>query len=600
MRFALLLALLAAGGLVAYLLLSPDMSSDGVLEDDVSIDGEDDLSNPALHGRSDERVSRLPMDSPDKQPSTDQPNVKSETEDHSIKGRVVDAETGNPIAGAVVWGELAKSPCPRLPDGGYTELKTGKLSSQAQRAPLHASQRMGRNRYRHDWPSALDRQTECDKQGEFEMPRIRAHGERFDLFAMHKDYICGCVCAIDGSGPVTIALTRGLTVSGVVRNTSTRPIQGAIIKIGPAEGTTRELGHFGHVSSTKEGRYAIGGLRTAPLNVTVDHPTHMPKTLGPMTPSGDTTLDIMLTPAMLFRLNVRSGDGRELEDILVQWAMTRDASQTAAVILGMDEEATVTMHKADKPTDIRMDHVLTKPFRVPVGYGNLVVRVSAKGYAEWRSEPIRVPNRGGEETINVALNRDEGKGMARFAFFKEDGTQIPYTSLGAKLNIGRTDEGAAQEEGSAMTARYARELTLVGMSEGDYRLIVLSPEYAPAEVDFRGSSAAGDPPLRVTLTPAAKIKVTFPATEPTTVTFQLTIDGAVAKGVPIGAREVADEEAGTGRTMTVFGAGSALFGGLAPGRYTIEVMNPELRATPKTVDLNAGETTEIEIPVTRR
>ena len=602
MRIALLIALIAAGALVAYLLFADEgLIGDGGV-DGVQTESEDDLTNPALHGSSDRHDKRTASPTQESPESKEEPTHDALPEQgHALSGRVVDAATGNPVAGAMVWGERAKTPCPRLPERGYVDIGVPGTSHVNARThtPLRPPQGIRINAI--GGPAALtSHQARSNERGEFRIKRMRSAGNRFDVFALAKGFVCGCTCAVDGGAPIVIELRRGVTVSGHVRSTSTQPIEGASVQFTPAEGTRRELGHFGNDISNKRGEYAVGGLRTAPMNVTIDHPTHMPATLGPLTPKEDTTYDVVLTPALLLRLNVRSGDGRPLEDILVQWVMTADASQQAASIVSIDPGATGKLHGDEGSTSLRMDHVVTRPIRIPSGYGDAVVRVSAKGYSEWRSEPIKVPERGGEQTVDVTLNRDTGAGTARFSFFKEDGTQVAFTSLGAKLSIGRTDASAAGEEGSAMTARYTQDLTLVGVGEGTYRLIVRSPEYAPAEVDFQASASSSVSPQRITLEPAAKIRITFAATETTTVTFQLTHDGEIAKGIPIGGREVADEEAGTGRTMAVFGSDSALFGGLAPGRYTIEVVSSDLHATPRTVELRAGETTDVEIPVTRR
>ena len=86
------------------------------------------------------------------------------------------------------------------------------------------------------------------------------------------------------------------------------------------------------------------------------------------------------------------------------------------------------------------------------------------------------------------------------------------------------------------------------------------------------------------------------------VRFRLTQGRETAIPFPELAAGQAAREATPGATDGTLDAGpdGVLLSGLATGRYTIEVISPDLTATPTAVDLVEGDTKDVEISVSKR
>jgi len=228
--------------------------------------------------------------------------------------------------------------------------------------------------------------------------------------------------------------------------------------------------------------------------------------------------------------------------------------------------------------------------------------VKALGYSPWTSEAIEIPQEGGATTVAVELRRDPNLGRLILRLEDKDGNPLSYLTEKAVLDgIWRRD---GQAVGGGIVLKPGETLELPALPSGPYGLVLRSPGHAPVTLDKLDVAAGRDTEVRVALGPPAKVKVKFTAAERTTVLFRMAQGNEAILSfpeLPPGSVPPPDGGAGLPRDGSVTaGLEGVVLSGLATGRYTIEVLSPELTAPPTSVDLVEGDTKEVEIAVSKR
>lgn len=590
-----LLALLLLIGGGAYFLLSGDAPAQ--LEDyddgDGALDGEDEEhvllegdSNAAARIEAD-RLARERAKAEDKEReralAATQPKV-------FLEGRVVDARTNQPVKGAYAWLESAEQPCPRLPGRGAfrevrrpgTDVVQHEFSSPQGPRPLGAGPPPPRT------PHATER---TDADGRFSMA---ARGDidhallrgGFDLFVMADGFVATVVCALPNGKDVEVRLERGHTIRGTVRNVFNRPVPQARVQAKPADGTPQQLGHFAWTLTDEQGRFELTGLVSGAVNVTVEHPQHMAKTVGPREPNAPGALDIQLVSAFFVKFALETANGQPPKNTTIEWRTSGKPPHAGLALLFMGTEPSEDRSYEGRAPAMPCDH------------REVVFTLKAEGHATWTSDPILLPQEGGEKTVPVVLQADTSRARVRVHFEKVGGEAVSYVQLGAQERI---IVRGPQEVAGGLVKHMAADFELSGVPPGPYRLIFEMPSYAPVQLDFTAREGE-EIAETITLQDPAKLRVRFTASEALVVTFRITKDEQVVPVFIEGEKptnEPVDPNEAGARRIEASVDGTVLTG-LGNGVHVIDVVDPKLRAARTRVTLVEGDEVEVEIAVSRR
>ena len=578
-----LLVVIAAAVALVVLFVLPDEEEDttgGLLD---QVEEEMDLP-PELRGlppsernayleRMRREAERRAAEEAAKQPR----DLRSETV--LAKGVVLDAEGEKPVKGVLVWWTPAREPCPRMAQPYYTD----------------SFENPG------EQPSTGPTQVSTNAKGEFRLihglagaasPNNPAPAS-IDVFAYARNHLFHASCAVRVPGELEIRLEKGLALKGRVTNTRGRVVARAAVKVTPAPETPNEPGHsnpFEPAISNDKGRFEVLGLVPGAVMVTVDHPAHMPHTVGPHDPQDGEDVEVELVPALRATFRLRTDDGRNPEHPTLVWQTVEQPPRGDVHLLRPQTViASSTMERGAESDWTSL------PVRLPCDAPSVVLKVKADGYATWTSEPLRLPPEGGEETFEVKLTGDYATGRIKLSLEDDRGEKVHYQQAGVDLAIGRLDPGA---KAAAYVLQQSADLAITDLPAGTYRLLLRSAAFAPAEVDvtvYAGQEAES----LVRVRPPAKLKVRFVAPEATLVRFRLTQGGQVVHGVPEGSFQRGTDEK-TGEPILSAGADGILLSGLAAGSYHVEVLSEDLVAPATLVHLKEGDTVETEIAVRYR
>ena len=201
----------------------------------------------------------------------------------------------------------------------------------------------------------------------------------------------------------------------------------------------------------------------------------------------------------------------------------------------------------------------------------------------------------------MELKRDPNLGRLIVHLEDRDGKVLSYVNEKVEPAIWRRD---GQAVSAGIVLKPAETLELPALPSGPYGLLFRSPGHAPAMLEKVDVAAGRDTEVRAILGLPAKVRVKFTAPERLIVKFRLTQGREVAMPFPETglAAPVSPDDAKNSQSDGSLDAGpeGVVLTGLATGRYTIEVMSPELTATPTAVDLVEGDTKEVEISVSKK
>ena len=547
--------------------------------------------------------------------SGEAPVAPEETERPHLKGIVLDAETGKGIAGARLGFEPPASACPRLPvESPATYFRIEGAAGAGMPQVVRRTTRSGGGSpdfsTSYFTESLVGARTGDD--GSFDVE----YAAKADLFVRAPGYRMECVCAVTSDAPITVRLVRGLTIEGVVVRDDGQPVEGAIVSVRPAPGTSRTLGHVEQALSGERGAFVVSGLAEGALTLSVAHMKHMPLTWSQPVDAGTKGLRVVLTPALFATFRVLTDDGKPPEGPTLAWKTSGAASLEGLTMLvgpgdpqeiatdpaflpGPLDPGAVDPSAPDEAPILRPGTVVYRPVAIPCSRPDVTFTVKAIDMEPWVSPPEPLPPEGGARTFDVALRRDPTLGSLRVFLEDRDGKALSWLGEKAQLSIGRRDGKAIP---AGVLLQPSEDLTLPALPEGPYLLEVRSPGHAPVRVEV--DVVAGRPTeAKVVVGPPAKVHVRFTAPEATMVQFRLMRGREIAWPFPE-RREgdtTAQPDDDDGKSPSfVGGADGITLSGLGAGRYTIEVLTPTLTAPSTSVDLVEGETREVEIAVSRR
>jgi len=478
---------------------------------------------------------------------------------------VVDDATGEAIPRALVWGESAREPCPRLPDDRHLSPPPSPLASQALQ-PSHA----------------------CDAEGRFELDTSRVarpDAQALDVFAGSPGHVIGVACAVRLPGETTLRLKRGLTLAGRVTDLQGRPLADAIVLARPGATTPPVPGHGGWASSDEQGEFKLEGLLAGALKVRVGREGFYPLDLPAEDPSDARPRTYVLTPAFVLRFRLRTNDGRAPVNPTVRltWSTQPPKERLSILELVGDENS---------------DGILTQGVAIPATTPTVRIEFKAEGYATWVRAEEPVPPEGGERTIPITLGRDTTQGGLRLVLENERGERQSYAALdGLSPLITPLDR---QDLQAGVLSEHGEDLRFPSLPLGRYRILLRAHAHAPltAEALVVGGT---ETEVRLRLAPPARLRVRFTAAETRIVRFQLLRDGMPVAALPEPGSTAAHEPGKPeGLPTLAAGEGGVLLGGLTSGTYVVEVLNDDLEHTRTSVTLREGQTEELEIRVMSR
>jgi hypothetical protein len=496
----------------------------------------------------------------------------------AVIGVVVDAETGKPLAGAAVTSEVAGGVCPRpllRPHPFYDGDKATIVSTTGEQAT--------------GWGRPLAR---TDAEGRFRLPA--RDGGAVDLYAKAAGHVVGAVCRVSPGVPATIRLEKGLSLAGRVVDRDGRGLKGVRVWTTLPKGVAASLGHDEEIATDAEGRFGIAGLAPGAVVVRAQAPGFVVAVSDPVE-AGRRDVVLRLIPAFLVTFAFTTDDGREPDAPTVGWTTTGAPPRTGLEMLS--RSASVKTGIGPWPAEG------FAPVEIPADRPAVTFEVKALGYSPWTSAPLEIPPDGGSTTIPVELRRDPNLGRLIVRLETREGTALSWVKEGAVPSIWRRD-GRKVEAGIVL--KPSDVLELPALPAGPWGFQVRSPAYAPAMLETVDVAAGRDTEVRVVLGPPARLRVKFTASERTMVVFRLLLGREVvypflenpAPGTSVRGPDEAPSDVDDGQR--VIGSEGAILTGLSTGRYTLEVISPELTAPPTSVDLVEGDTKEVEVAVSKR
>jgi len=568
-----ILLIVAVGAVVWLLFLQDDPDADWNPEDG-EIHGERDRKDPKLLGAEgaaprQPRVKKQPEKTPEELAAEREAREKT----LYLHGVVVAAEGGAGIGGARLWVEPVGDPCPRLPRLERSWVQPTLLANGQPAVgagvppppPSTVTERSGRFR----WMVAP-----------WEIPKA----SQYDVFVSAPGYVTGVLCRPAFGSEVTVQLLKALKMPVRVTDRHRRPLEGAVLRVTPAEGTEAVPGHAGRGLTDREGDAEIDGLLPGEVMLRVDHPAFMPQTVGPIEVAAKETIRVELAPALRLTFEIRSDDGSDIVNPLLQWQTDGAPPHRDVLLL----KVTPSGQPAQPLAEVKSTAV-----RIPCQHRNVRLELKADGFEAWRPEPEPLPVDGGERLIVASLIRDTSLAPLTVKFQDADGKLVSFREMQPKLDapmhLGGKDIGA-------ITYTTGETLQFDALPSGRYRFGVRSALYAP--IEFEVDVIAGEKNERtVKLAAPARLRLRFVASERLMVRFRIVREGRTVRAFPLKADGTPAADTGA---ATASGDEGAWFGGLPPGSCTVEVMSPELVPTSRSVVLTAGETAELEMEVQKR
>ena len=544
--FALLAVVCAVAAAVVLTLLArrgPTGDEPGV---PVADDGADDRGpGSSAPGRIDPRAPRAAPDTPSgttRDPAA--PAGDAAATRWVVSGSVVLAGTGDPVVGA-------------------------RLELDAARHPENLGSTEGSGPTGLAYPST-------DSAGNFRLALDA--GAPTTLTVRHPDARPG-VAVLDGSGlDLRIALDAGRRVRGRVVTRGGRALEGATVSVGAGPEATV-------VAVDRDGRFSVRVDPKAPGRLTASHPTHATRQL-PIAGGDDEERTIELTPALVAWFRLRGAERVRADRAQLWWTSgTRSGQET----LGLDAAPA-------RPAPDRTEAV--GPVEVPIDASAtpVALRLTVPGYLPWAEEVAPAHADGEERVIEVGLERDPLAGAVAVALEGADGA--PRTApADAVVVVERTDGGPAPAFTRATDA--AGALVVDGLPAGAYRVRVWLGDAGPADADVEvvAGTTVG---ARARATVEARLRVRVTGTGGRRALVRILSAGRAAQP------RVVDDPSGKARlervavsgvpsVVVVVGEEGVTFGGLPGGPHRVEVVSPDVAATPVEVELKPGETLAAEV-----
>ncbi|HSF16198.1 MAG TPA: carboxypeptidase regulatory-like domain-containing protein [Vicinamibacteria bacterium] len=368
----------------------------------------------------------------------------------SLSGRVLDGDTLEPIAAAVVESRAVAA--------------SGRL---------------------HDHPRFGLVETVSDREGRFE---LRGLGEGpYRVRASAPGYGSSSNDNANPEAGVVLYLFRGVGIYGRVTDEKGEPVEGVFVD---AEWTGSDIFSRQHVSSTQqtdaEGGFAVLGLEPGRYRLYARHPDYAPSASEATLENRDVEVDLVLTKGVsvtgrLVDANDEPVRGRAALEALDGGSVGRLIEPRLAA--DTDDDGTFTL--SDVP---RGEHRLRLSAR---GYGSESVDLYVGG-----KSPVDI----GEVVLEVGIairgvvvdSNGEGIGDARVQAFKAGGS----------------DRGISEGELATETDWEGR-FVLAGLEEALYHLMVAAPGYGREVTDVEAGSAT----ITVALRPAGTIRGSVSDTE---------------------------------------------------------------------------------------
>jgi protocatechuate 3,4-dioxygenase beta subunit len=379
-RSLLLLLVLAACALLAWVVLGTAdrtrAESDVQPAPPVAADSAPSqvISSPAAPARAPGRV-----DPPPPRPATAGPARVL-----FLEGRVLDADSGAPIAGARVSAEWA-TPLrgrPHLPMrlAQAVGLDTQGTPAFQPLAPMRVPS-----------PAAVT----TDEQGRFRW-MVERHGDtdpsRCDVFASAAGYVPASVGHPAPGRFLRIPLRRAVAFEVRVLDADGAPIRGATVRVRPSDARSAWCGHAASATSDADGRAVLDGLATGRLELRADHPDFMPSQVHGVRVSA-APCELHLGRAARVAFVLRTSDGGAPRGATLQWTGERGGAHGRLQI----------PLSVDPRTDAGVLH--SRPLRLPADAGRLQLSIGAPGYAPWsRSLDLRAGD--APRTVDVSLLRE--------------------------------------------------------------------------------------------------------------------------------------------------------------------------------------------------
>lgn len=494
-----------------------------------------------------------------------------------IVGVVVDDETGTPLAGAEVGCLSTSVACPPTAEGLFFGRRVvGGLGARFDSVKAH-------------------------EDGTFE---VRWGEPTAQLVVRRPGFLAVALCEVPANTPTTVRLRRGARIAGQALRPDGRPVAGVVVEAKAPRGLPLTLGRLEQATTDAEGRFAVEGLLPEAFDLTFTHPTHFDET-RPAVPAGTRDLKVVLRPAFVVTLVLKPDDGTEPDTPTAEWRVPGEARGGLEMLVLRGASEPDDPRNADEPP-LPSGSFRYAPIKVPAGGPGATFSVKAIGFRPWASGPVELPPEGGATTLEVPLERDLTLGRARIAVEEASGRVLSFHDERCTVSLGRRD---AKDVPAGVILRVAEAVEFPALPAGPYRFVVRGPRWAPATVEL--DVAAGLlSEARATLRPTARVRVRFVASEPMLVKFRLVSGGPggevawpfVVKPSAVSSTGVGAEEAdepGDAQTSTA-GPEGIVLAGLAPGRYVLEGLSPDVNLPPTAVDLREEETAEVEVAVARR
>ncbi|MBL9088304.1 MAG: hypothetical protein JNM10_14285 [Planctomycetia bacterium] len=394
----------------------------------------------------------------------------------------------------------------------------------------------------------------------------------------HPDARTG-VLTIDGSAlDLRVALDAGQRVRGRVVSRGGKALEGATVSVGVGpEATTVEV--------DREGRFAVRVDGRAPGRLVVSHPTHVTRQVPLVNPSEDERT-VELTPALVVWMRLRTSDRVRADRAHLWWT---SAGRSGQEVLALDGPP--TRPAPDDPATVG-------PVEVPLDAAGTAValRLTVPGYLPWSEELAPARPDGEERVVEAILERDPQAGAVAISLEGPDG-RPRAAPTDAIVAVERADGGPAP--GFARSTDAAGAVVVDGLPAGAYRVRVWLADAGPAdaEVEIVAGTTVG---ARARATDEARLRIRVTGTGGRKALVRILSAGRAAQPRivedPTGkARLERVAVSGVPSVVVVVGEEGVTFGGLPGGPHRVEVVSPDVAATPVELELKPGETGSAEV-----
>jgi len=466
-----------------------------------------------------------------------------------VHGRIVDAETGAPVADAWYYLWPAGWDPPKDPYGSFVDAVEGETECLAE--ALYSVDPAGRLGFDRSFAYV-------------------ARGLPLELHAFADGYVPQTV-PLEIPGTIEVRLERGLAISGWVVDATRRPVAGAQVRARSdsplIERLLRPVPH-GHVvawaTSGADGGFLLSGLPAEPVWVeasfgTVDTVQRSePKCL---TPGQEESVEIALVDLPHIVLEVRTADGGPMRSARLFWSL-------------LQQDVLWNVAPSEAPTERIVSPLPLPPPPLPAR-----VELVVEGY---QTASIPLDGGAGDVWQTVVLEPDPAAGSARLALVwpPDAGDDPVYVGLHAThpaLDLLLSGLWAGEWR---VVAPGTEEVLVHGLRTDEYQIQALGRRVACSGVSVT-VPAAGEGRAELSLQRAGSLEVVFEGAPAIGVAFSLQNED--------GLQEHRERE-------RLSGMAEVLPGGLCWGTAFLAVPDGEGRAVGRVLGLVAGP--YVVVPIT--